>query len=49
MEENATLPVDESTVTITRLDTGEIIAINQIDPERDYWRNILRPASGWPR
>ena len=41
--------IDQNTVTITRLDTGEIIAINHIDPNRDYWRNTIRPAGRWPK
>lgn len=40
--------IDETTVTITHLDTGEIIATNTIDPTRDYWRNTQREPGRWP-
>lgn len=41
--------IDDTTVAITRLDTGEIIAINHIDPNRDYCRDTIRPAGRWPK
>ncbi|NEN08038.1 IS481 family transposase, partial [Diaminobutyricibacter tongyongensis] len=38
---------DEHTVTVVRLDTGEVIATNDIDPTRTYWRNNQKaPADG---
>ncbi len=40
---------DARTITVVRLDTGEVIATNQIDPARDYWRNTLPPASHRPK
>jgi transposase InsO family protein len=40
--------IDETTVTITHLDTGEIIATNTIDPTRGYWRNTQREPGRWP-
>ena len=40
--------IDETTVTITHLDTGEIIATNAIDPHRGYWRNTQREPGRWP-
>lgn len=40
--------IDETTVTITRPDTGEIIATNNtIDPTRGYWRNTRREPGRW--
>jgi transposase InsO family protein len=41
--------VDEHQVTVTALETGEVIALNQIDPLRNYWRNQLRPEGRWPK
>lgn len=43
------LLIDEHDVTVIHLDTGELLATNQIDPERSYWRNQIRPAGRWPR
>lgn len=34
--------VDETTVTVTRLTTGEILSQHQIDETKNYWRNHLR-------
>lgn len=41
--------IDDHTVTITRIDTAEIIAINTIDPERGYWPNTMKAPGRWPR
>ncbi|MGC2167592.1 MAG: hypothetical protein WA580_00655 [Acidimicrobiales bacterium] len=41
--------VDERQVTVTSLDTGEVLALNTIDPRAGYWRNQLRPPGRWPR
>jgi transposase InsO family protein len=41
--------IDDHTVTITRIDTGEIISINTIDPERGYWPNTMKAPGRWPR
>ncbi len=38
------LLIDDHDVTVVHLDTGELLATNQIDPERSYWRNQNRPA-----
>ncbi len=39
--------IDATTVTVTRLDTGEILATHTIDPDHDYWRNNTKsPADG---
>lgn len=40
---------DETTVTVTHLDTGEILSEHHIDPTRGYWRNQLQPPGRWPR
>jgi len=40
--------IDETTVTITHLDTGQILATNLIDPTHDYWRNQEREPGQWP-
>ncbi|GGH45993.1 IS481 family transposase [Microbacterium album] len=40
--------IDDTTVTITHLDSGEIIATNLIDPARGYWRNQQREPGRWP-
>lgn len=37
--------IDETTVTILEIHTGEIIADALIDPTRNYWRNRLNPAT----
>jgi hypothetical protein len=41
--------IDEHQVTVTALETGEVLAINQIDGARGYWRNELLPPGRWPR
>ena len=41
--------IDETTVTITRLDTGEITAEATIDPTRGYWPNNLNPRNRSPK
>ena len=43
------LLIDDHDVTVVHLDTGELLATNQIDPERSYWRNQSRPAGRWPQ
>jgi transposase InsO family protein len=40
--------VDERRVTVTSLDTGEVLALNNIDAHAGYWRNQLRPPGRWP-
>ena len=41
--------IDETTVTVVHLDTGEIIATNNIDPDHSYWRNTQEAPGRWPR
>jgi hypothetical protein len=39
--------IDETTVTVIHLDTGEILSTHNIDPDRSYWRNQNKsPADG---
>jgi transposase InsO family protein len=40
---------DHTTITVVHLDTSEIIATNQIDPTRNYWRNTMKAPGRWPR
>jgi len=42
------LIADETTVTIVHQRTGEILAINTIDPEKTYWRNTMKAPGRWP-
>lgn len=42
------LIADKHTVTVVHLDTGEIIATNNIEPTRTYWRNNEREPGRWP-
>jgi hypothetical protein len=38
---------DHTTVTVIKLQTGEILSTHAIDPDRAYWRNTQRaPAAG---
>ena len=39
---------DDHTVTVVRLDTAEVIATNDIDPTRTYWRNTQKTPGRWP-
>lgn len=40
--------IDETTVTVTALDTGEILSEHHIDPDRSYWRNQKQEPGRWP-
>jgi hypothetical protein len=40
--------IDDRQVTVTALETGEVLAINRIDDTRGYWRNELLPPGRWP-
>ncbi len=42
------LLIDEHTVTVVHLNTGEVIATHQIDHTRSYWRNQQREPGRWP-
>jgi len=40
---------DDTTVTVTRLETGEILSTHFIEPTKTYWRNTQRAPGRWPR
>ena len=42
------LIADDDTVTVVHLDTGEIIATNDIQPDKTYWRNTMKAPGRWP-
>jgi transposase InsO family protein len=41
--------IDEHQVTVTALETGEVLALNLINDSRGYWRNELLPPGRWPK
>ena len=43
------LLIDEVSVTVTDLDTGEVLSEHDIDEARNYWRNRLREPGRWPQ
>ena len=40
--------IDETTVTVIHLDTGEILSTHDINPNRSYWRNNQQEPGRWP-
>lgn len=40
--------IDETTVTVTHLETGEILSQHLIEPEKHYWPDTLKPGGRWP-
>lgn len=42
------LLIDDTTVTVVHINTGEIIATNTIQPAKTYWRNTMRAPGRWP-
>ena len=40
---------DDTTITVIHLDTGEVIATNEIRPDKTYWRNTQNAPGRWPR
>ena len=40
--------IDDTTVTLIQLETGEILSEHIIDPTRDYWRNQRKKPGQWP-
>ena len=42
------LLIDERSVTVTDLATGEVLSEHDIDDEHNYWRNRLRQPGRWP-
>jgi hypothetical protein len=39
---------DEDRITVIELDTGEILSVHQIEPDKTYWRNQQREPGRWP-
>jgi transposase InsO family protein len=39
---------DDTTVTVTQLETGEILSTHLIEPTKTYWRNTQRAPGRWP-
>ncbi len=39
---------DDHHITVIELETGEIIATNDIQPDNVYWRNTQREPGRWP-
>ncbi len=42
------LIADDTTVTVVHLPTTEIIATNDINPDKTYWRNTMKAPGRWP-
>ncbi|TQK20122.1 transposase InsO family protein [Microbacterium sp. SLBN-154] len=42
------LIADDTTITVVATRTGEIIASNQIQPDKTYWRNTMKAPGRWP-
>ena len=40
--------VDEHEVTVVALDTGEVLSVHRIEPDKGYWRNTRRDPGRWP-
>jgi transposase InsO family protein len=40
--------VDDTTVTITELTTGEVLSQHLIQPDKSYWPDMLKPQGRWP-
>ena len=40
--------VDEQEVTVVALETGEILSVHRIEPDKGYWRNTRRDPGRWP-
>lgn len=40
--------IDETTVTVTELGTGEVLSQHLIEPEKHYWPDMLKPSGRWP-
>jgi transposase InsO family protein len=39
---------DNTTVTVTELETGEILSTHNIEPTKSYWRNQQKSPGRWP-
>ena len=40
--------LDDTTVTVIALHTGEVLSTHTIDPARSYWRNQQKEPGRWP-
>jgi transposase InsO family protein len=40
--------VDEQEVTVVALDTGELLSVHRVEPDKGYWRNQRRDPGRWP-
>jgi transposase InsO family protein len=40
--------VDEQEVRVVALDTGELLSVHRIEPDKGYWRNQRRDPGRWP-
>lgn len=40
--------VDDTTVTITELTTGEVLSVHLIQPDKSYWPDMRKPQGRWP-
>ena len=40
--------VDQTTATVTHLNTGEVLGEYGIDPDNNYWRNQTKGPGRWP-
>lgn len=40
--------VDEQEVAVVALDTGEVLSVHRIEPDRSYWRDTRRSPGRWP-
>lgn len=40
--------IDETTVTVTEIGTGEVLSQHLIEPEKHYWPDLLKPGGRWP-
>jgi len=40
--------IDEQEVTVVALDTGEVLSVHRIEPDKGYWRNQRRDPGRWP-
>ena len=39
--------IDETTVTVTEMNTGEVLSQHLIEPEKHYWPDMLKPGGRW--
>jgi transposase InsO family protein len=40
--------IDDTTVTVTELTTGEVLSQHLIEADKNYWPDILKPPGRWP-